>query len=119
MNYSRTYGGVIWTNHALERLKGRKIPQELAWKAFRFPETTKKGKASGSFEFSKKLDIYDITVIAKKNDRREWIIVSCWIDPPLPGSVDLQERVKKTSTISWIISVFRRAFFGNKSKKSS
>lgn len=119
MNYSRTYGGVIWTNHALERLKGRKIPQEIAWKAFRFPEETRKGKAPGSLEFVKLLDIYTVTVIAKKNDRREWIIVSCWIDPPLPGSVDLQEKKKHVSTFSWIISVLRRAFFGNKSKKPS
>lgn len=116
MNYSRTHGGVIWTNHALERLKGRKIPQEIAWKAFRFPEVTQKGKASGSFEFIKKLDIYTVTVIAKKNDRREWVIVSCWIDPPLPGSVDLQRKEKKISTLSWVISVFRRAFFGTKKK---
>jgi len=118
MNYSRTYGGVIWTNHALERLQGRKIPQEIAWKAFRFPETTQKGKAAGSFEFIKKLDIYTVTIIAKKNDRREWIIVSCWIDPPLPGSVDLRAKVKKTSTFAWMISVFKRAFFGNKKKSS-
>lgn len=111
MKYSRTYGGAIWTNHALERLQGRKIPQEIAWKAFRYPEETRKGKAKGSFEFLKRLDTYTVTVIAKQNDRREWIILSSWIDPPLPGSVDLMKKSPKITTLQWIFSVIKRAFF--------
>ncbi|MCR4286292.1 MAG: hypothetical protein NUW00_05335, partial [Candidatus Kaiserbacteria bacterium] len=67
MKYSRTFGGAFWTTHALERLQSRKLPQEIAWKAFRFPEKTLKGKNKGSFEFTKTLDIYTITVIAKQN----------------------------------------------------
>lgn len=114
MNYSRTFGGAIWTNHALERLKGRKLPQDLAWKAFRYPEQTVKGKKKGTFEFIKKLDTYTITVIATQNEKREWVILSCWIDPPLEGSVDLMKHEQKPSTFQWIVSVIQRAFFPKK-----
>ena len=108
MKYSRTFGGVIWTNHALERLKGRKLPQDIAWKAFRYPEETNKGKKQNTFEFIKKLDIYTVSVIAKQNEKREWVILSCWIDPPLAGSVDLMKTDQNKSIGSWIISILRR-----------
>ena len=58
MGYSRTYQGIIWTNHVLERLKARKIPQEYAWKTFRFPDGSKQGKSGGSQEFTKKIGVH-------------------------------------------------------------
>ena len=85
---SRTYGGVIWTNHALERLGQRGLSQSMAWQAFQHPEESLKGKQPGTSEFRKRFDTSLVTIIATQNERREWIILSCWIDPPLPGSID-------------------------------
>lgn len=111
MGYSRTYQGIIWTNHALERLKARKIPQEYVWKAFHFPDGLKQCKSGGSQEFMKQIDKYSVTVIAKQNDKKEWLILSAWIDPPIQGSIDVKDHYKtKESTISWIIRTILSLF---------
>ncbi|HRN69791.1 MAG TPA: DUF4258 domain-containing protein [Candidatus Woesebacteria bacterium] len=98
MSYSQQYKGLIWTNHALQRLEERKIPQDWAWRAFKFPDSIQKGKKSGTVEHTKQYNALTVTLIATKNEKKEWIIISCWVDPPLPGSIDIkkqQEYVKR------------------------
>lgn len=92
MAYNQNYKGIIWTNHALERLKQRRLDQEIAWKAFNNPDTSVKGKQSGTMEYQKKFGKSLVTIIATKNDKREWIILSCWVDPPMEGSIDIQKK---------------------------
>lgn len=87
------YGGAIWTNHALERLDQRGLSQEMAWQAFQYPDHSYKGKQKGTMEYQKRFGKSKVTVIAKQNEKYEWIILSCWIDPPLPGYLD--DRKKK------------------------
>lgn len=84
----RDYGGLIWTNHAMARLGQRGLSQEKALKAFRLPEQTRQGKTPGSFEYVKNFDGHRVTLIAKQTERKEWLILSVWIDPPFPGSID-------------------------------
>lgn len=86
------YGGLIWTNHALSRLTDRGLSQEKAWEAFNNPDSSQKGKTSGSIEFRKKIEHSHVTLIAKQNERREWIVISAWVDPPFPGSKDAREK---------------------------
>ncbi len=92
MPYSQQYKGLIWTNHALQRLEERKIPQDWAWRAFKYPDSIRKGKKNGTAEHIKKYKDLNVTLIATKNDHKEWIIISCWVDPPLPGSIDIKKR---------------------------
>jgi uncharacterized DUF497 family protein len=82
------YGGIIWTNHALERLSQRGISQENALKAFRNPDKSFPGKHENSREYQKYFGEKRVTLIGKQNDQHQWVIVSAWIDPPLPGSID-------------------------------
>ncbi|MBP9719014.1 MAG: hypothetical protein KBD46_00960 [Candidatus Levybacteria bacterium] len=82
------YGGLIWTNHVLERLLQRGISQANALTAFRNPDTTTPGKNPGSIEVVKYFGTSRVTLIGKENEKREWIIISAWVDPPLPGSPD-------------------------------
>lgn len=89
---SRNYAGAIWTNHALQRLNQRGLSQPMAGQTFMYPEHTERGKQPGTTEFTRRYDNSKVTVIAKQNDRNEWIILSCWIDPPLPGSVDIKKK---------------------------
>lgn len=86
------YQGAIWTNHALERLNQRGLSQDLAGKTFQYPDKTLQGKEKGTTEFQRKFNNSLVTVIAKQNEKKEWIILSCWIDPPLPGSPDIKRR---------------------------
>lgn len=91
MSPSRYFGGIIWTNHVLERLGDRKLPQELAFETFKNPDNRQKGK-NGTTEYRKKFNTFKITVIAKQNEKKEWIILSCWRDPPLSGTFDAKQQ---------------------------
>lgn len=82
------YGGIIWTNHVLERLSQRDITQENALVTFRHPDKSFPGKKGGSFEYIKYFGEKRLTLIGKQNREKEWVIISAWVDPPLPGSMD-------------------------------
>lgn len=89
---STTYGGYIWTHHAMDRIGQRGLSQDMAWQALRYPDATGKGNTPDSIQYQKKFGISTVTVIAKQTERREWIVLSCWIDPPVPGTVDARKK---------------------------
>lgn len=91
MTGQRVYKGAIWTNHALQRLGQRGLTQELAASAFTNPDNVIPAKNGGT-EYQKRVKNSLVTVIAKKNEKGEWLILSNWIDPPLPGSIDIKKR---------------------------
>lgn len=93
MLYKQYFGGLIWTHHAIERMKARGLSQDMAKEAFAKPDKTLPGKTQGSFEYQKQFDSSRVTLIAKQNDKYEWIVLSAWIDPPLPGSPDAKQKV--------------------------
>ena len=72
------YGGVIWTNHARKRLYERQITQSDAWYSFQHPDKQLPGKVPGSKRYYKDYDNQRIEVIATQNEKKEWIILSCW-----------------------------------------
>ena len=84
---SRVYGHAIWTNHALKRLSDRGLTQKLAWTTFQYPDRSLP-RADGSTIYQKRHQSSVVTVVAKQNDTRQWVIISCWIDPPIAGSAD-------------------------------
>ncbi|MBU0572491.1 DUF4258 domain-containing protein [Patescibacteria group bacterium] len=74
----RNFGGVVWTNHALKRLTERNISQGDAWAAFRRPEQSEYAKAKGAWIYYKTYGNQRIEVVAKQNEKKEWIILSVW-----------------------------------------
>jgi hypothetical protein len=72
------YGGVIWTNHAIKRLYDRRINQSDAWYSFQHPDGQLKGKVPGSIRYYKDYGLQRIEVIATQNEKKEWVILSCW-----------------------------------------
>lgn len=70
--------GVIFTNHALQRLRERGIAQSDAWYTFKHPDKQGRGTTPGSYRYSKTYGQQTIEVIAKQNEKREWLILSCW-----------------------------------------
>ena len=91
MAYSQSYGGVIWTNHAIQRMQERGLPQEWALQAFQHADRSSPSK-DGGMEFQKRIEQFRVTVIAKRNERYEWVIISCWMDPPQYGTKDYKKR---------------------------
>jgi hypothetical protein len=77
------FGGVIWTNHALERLKTRGIKQGDAWATWNRPEQSRKGSGAreGAWVYYRIWGDQKIEVVAKQNEKKEWIIISVWSDP--------------------------------------
>ena len=78
----RNFGGVIWTDHALQRLKQRGISQSDAWATWSRPDQSREGSNQrGSWVYYKTYGSEKIEVVAKKNDKGEWIILSVWSRP--------------------------------------
>lgn len=86
------YAGLIFTNHALQRLDERQFPKHMVLETFNRPDSSHSAKQPGAHEYRKRFGTSVVTVIAKQNERKEWIILSCWIDPPLPGTKDYHEK---------------------------
>ena len=78
------YGGVIWTNHALQKLKTRGISQRDAWDTWRYPDQSKYAKSRGAWIYLKTFRQRKIEVVAKKNEKKEWLILSVWTKDVYP-----------------------------------
>ena len=72
------YMNAIFTKHAINRLYNHRIAQSDAWYAFQHPDGSLPGKTPGSKKFYKNYGQQKIEVIAKQNEKGEWIILSCW-----------------------------------------
>lgn len=72
------YGNIIWTNHALQRLYERRIAQSDAWYTFQHPDGQIPGSAARSIKYYKDYGPQRIEVVAARNEKKEWIILSCW-----------------------------------------
>lgn len=83
---------LIWTTHALERISQRKILRSQAEETFYNPDRISSGKEKDTTQFRKKFGIHTITLIAKKNEKGEWVTLSTWIDPPHPGTADYSKK---------------------------
>lgn len=98
----KNFGGVIWTNHALKRLAERGISQSDAWATFRRPDQSRYAKARGAWVYYKTYGNQKIEVVAKQDERKEWIILSVWSRP-------VYGPPKKQLESLWKL-VFRRVF---------
>lgn len=78
-NFQRFYGGIIWTNHAIDRLQKRNISQYDAVKVINDPDKTMLGKSDNSLKFIKTINGRQIHLIGNKNDNKEWVIVTAWV----------------------------------------
>lgn len=74
----KNFGGVIWTNHALERLSQRGITQGDAYAAFRRPEQSRYNAAKGAWVYHRNYGNRRVEVVAKQNTKKEWLILSVW-----------------------------------------
>ncbi len=91
----------IWTTHAKQRLADRKIPTDFVMQALAHPDRKQPAK-DGSIAFEKRINHQTVAAIIKQNEAGEYIILSCWIDPPNPGTKDFKskERYRMTQKAS-------------------
>ena len=77
----RDYKGLIFTNHALQRLKERNISQGDAWATWKNPDQSRYAKSQGAWVYYKTYGNTKIEVVAKENEKKEWIVLSVWSKP--------------------------------------
>lgn len=102
MQTTRNYGGVIWTNHALERLHQRSIPQDVAYLAFRKADKSRYAQSKGGWVYHKTIQGKLIEVVAKKNEKNQWVILTVW------SKLAVQSQRKQ----HWLLKALRFLFFG-------
>jgi hypothetical protein len=78
---NKNYGRVIWANHALDRLKQRAISQGDAWATWSRPHESRYAQTKGAWIYYRTHGTEKIEVVAKKNERGEWVILSVWSRP--------------------------------------
>ncbi|HVZ66908.1 MAG TPA: DUF4258 domain-containing protein [Patescibacteria group bacterium] len=86
------YLDLIFTNHALEKANSRGIKKDEIYETFKHPDSSVKGKNKDTLENTKRFDGYNITVILKKTEKNEWLVLSSWRNPPLAGTRDAKQR---------------------------
>ena len=104
----RNFGGVIWTNHALSRMRERGVKQGDAWATFKRPDQSRYAKARGAWVYYKTYGNQKIEVVAKQNEKKQWVILSIWSRPVYGAPKKQIEPLGKL--------LFRR-IFGKRSKK--
>ncbi len=75
------YGGIIWTNHALSRMRERGIKQSDAWATWKRPDNSRYAKNKGAWVYYRIIKDKKIEVVAKKNEKKEWLVLSVWSRP--------------------------------------
>lgn len=103
---NKNYGGIIWTNHALSRMRERGIKQGDAWAAFRRPDNSRYSKKKGAWIYYKTLGDKKIEVLASKNKDNKWVIVSAWSKTRTGGSRRLTKK-RKNNVFKFIKKIFR------------
>lgn len=81
----------IWTNHALKRLSERKMTRKHIAEVLRVPDYTTK-RNDHATEMRKHIEGRTFAAIIKRTHSGENIIVSCWTNPPFPGTKDYKKR---------------------------
>lgn len=103
------YGGVIWTKHALSRLRERGIKQGDAWATWNRPEQTRYATSKGAWIYYRSYGNTTIEVVAKKNSDNKWLILSVWSKARF---TDKSERNNNSNNKeSLFIKILRKIFF--------
>lgn len=95
-------GGIIWTNNALAKLAERNVPKDMAMHTFNFPDEELRAKIPGALQLKKKIDRYNLSMIVKKTERGEWLVISFWCEPrwsPVQGQKNNQTNQPKDASL--------------------
>jgi hypothetical protein len=72
------YKGVVWTDHALARLKERGIKIDHALLALNSPDESRYAQTKSAWVFYRTWDKDRVEVVAVQNDKKQWVVLSVW-----------------------------------------
>ena len=81
---------IVWTKHALNRTNDRKIPQSQILKTISDPDS-KINNSDGSIEVKRSFGNQKVHTLFKETDEGEYLILSCWVNPPNYDSSDFRK----------------------------
>lgn len=74
----RKYKELIFTNHALARLRERGLSEGDVWATWRSPEQSRYARNKGAWVYRRTFGRLIIEVVAKQNENKEWVVLSVW-----------------------------------------
>lgn len=75
----REYKNVLFTDHALQRMKRRRITQEMIVNAIKKPDRQER-EADGDTKFIKIIDKRNVHVVSLYlQDQKQWLVKSAWV----------------------------------------
>lgn len=86
--YTKNMPRIILTTHARERIRDRKISMQQIQQTITHPNSVQRSSHSEQKRFQKRLGHQTVTVIAATNPKGEWVVLSCWLNPPNAGTQD-------------------------------
>lgn len=72
------YGGVIWTDHALQRLEERGIKIDHALTTLNSPHESRYAATKDAWVYYRTWGTDRVEVVAKQNEKKEWLVISVW-----------------------------------------
>lgn len=76
---TKNYKNLVFTTHALERLKDRSLSQDSIYKTLQNPDF-KKEMGRDKTKFFRTLNKRKVQVVASYlNEERKWLIISVWV----------------------------------------
>lgn len=116
------FGGVIWTNHSLDRLKKRGISQGDAWATLSHPQSSKFAQTKNAWVFYRNYSGYQIEVVATQNEEKKWVVLSVWSKPSQTWSKQIfPSRVKQSANPKFLenlVEKIMQKLFGRLRKKN-
>lgn len=100
----KNYGGIIWTNHALQRLNERGIKQGDAWAVWNRPDESRYSNTKDAWIYYKTWKNERIEVVAKQNQLKKWIILSVWSKKVISPNSEVRQSI---SLLTMLINLFR------------
>lgn len=83
---------LIFTNHVRDRIRDRHMSVSQVENTYYSPDEKHPGKEPGTTMYRKRYGHQTVTLIASQNEKREWIAISAWIDPPNVGTQDAKKK---------------------------
>jgi hypothetical protein len=75
----REHKNVIFTDHAMQRLKRRRISQDMAVNALRKPDR-KQDEDDGKVRFVREINGRNVQIVARYlDDDQQWMVVTGWV----------------------------------------
>lgn len=85
---------IIWTKHAQARNQERQITQDWIEKTINNPDDFSEIEG-GKIKSNKNFGLHTVTVITTKANSGKYLILSAWVNPPIPGTKDFKKESQK------------------------